>query len=91
VKRLGWHGRSIRPAQHYVIIELPIGWGGTEPHPTPDRHVLLGWHLQRDGKLGGNAVIRGWRLPADRGYVGKARVTEVTSGESVKPVMIRLA
>jgi len=30
-----------QPDQNYVIIELPVGWGDTEPHPTPGRHMLF--------------------------------------------------
>ncbi len=29
------HVPDAQAAQQYVAIELPVGWGGTEPHPTP--------------------------------------------------------
>jgi hypothetical protein len=35
------HVTDAQPASHYVVIELPVGWGGTEPHPTPGRHILF--------------------------------------------------
>jgi hypothetical protein len=66
------YAAQLQPAQHYVIIELPVGWGGTESHPTPGRHMLFCLAgLQRDGKFRGNAVVRGWRLSADGGYNGQ--------------------
>jgi quercetin dioxygenase-like cupin family protein len=35
------HVTDAQPAQHYVVIELPVGWGRTEPHPTPGRHMMF--------------------------------------------------
>jgi len=51
-----------QPAQHYVILELPVDWGGAQPHPTK---------ISRDSKFRRGAVICGWRLLADGGYVGQ--------------------
>jgi hypothetical protein len=67
------HVTDAQPAQHYVILELPVGWGGTEPHPTPGRHMMfcLAGEFPRDSKLPGNAIHRGWRLPAYGGHTGQ--------------------
>jgi quercetin dioxygenase-like cupin family protein len=35
------HVTDTQPAEHYVIVDLPVGWGGTEPHPTPGRHMMF--------------------------------------------------
>jgi hypothetical protein len=54
------HVTQAQPAQHYVIIELPVGWGGTEPTPNSGsaHDVLLGWQHSCNGKLRGVAVNR---------------------------------
>jgi len=68
-----------------------LGWHRYAPDTGTTYDVWLGWHLPRDGKFWGNAVIHGWRLLADGGTLGKGHITEVTSDSLVKTVMIRLA
>jgi hypothetical protein len=81
-----------QPAQHYVIIELPVGWGGAEPHPTPARHLLLclSGHFQvtaSSGETRSFATGDGLLLEDTS---GKGHTTVVTSNEPVRAVMIRL-
>ena len=81
------------PAQHFVVIELPTGWGGAEPHPTPARHLLL-------------CLSGSFKVTASSGEVrsftsgdallledtsGQGHRTEVTSAQPVRTVMIRLS
>jgi hypothetical protein len=35
------YGMDAQPAQHYLVLELPVDWGGTGPHPTPGRHMMF--------------------------------------------------
>ena len=82
-----------QPAQNYVIIELPVGWGGTEPHPTPGRHMLfmLSGSFRVKPSLGeARTFVAGDGLLMED-TSGKGHMTEVTSDGPVKAVMIRLA
>jgi quercetin dioxygenase-like cupin family protein len=82
-----------QPAQSYVIIEIPVGWGGTEPHPTPGRHMLfmLSGSFRVTPSLGeARAFVAGDSLLMED-TSGKGHMTEVTSDCPVKAVMIRLA
>jgi hypothetical protein len=81
-----------RPASRFVVIQLPVAWGGGEPHPTPSRHVLL--------CLSGSFQIRssdGETRSFSMGDAllmvdtkGKGHSTTVTSDKPVTAVMIRL-
>ena len=79
-------------ASSYVVIQLPIAWGGDEPHPSPTRQMLycLSGNFKvtaSDGETrsfaAGDAL-----LLAD--ISGKGHVTEVTGSVPVNCVMIRL-
>jgi hypothetical protein len=80
-------------AQHYVIIELPVGWGGTEPHPTPGRHMLfcLSGSFRVTSSLSETRTFTAGDILLMEDTSGKGHRTEVTSDAPVKAVMIRLA
>jgi len=82
-----------QPAQNYVIIELPVGWGGTEPHPTPGRHMLfmLSGSFRVKPSLGEARTFTAGDGILMEDTSGKGHMTKVTSGSPVKAVMIRLA
>ncbi len=81
-----------QPAQHYVIIDLPVGWGGTEPHPTPGRHMLfiLSGSFRVKPSLGEARTFAAGDGLLMEDTSGKGHMTEVTSDGPVKAVMIRL-
>ena len=83
---------DVQPAQNYIIIELPVGWGGTEPHPTPGRHMLfmLSGSFRVKPSLGeARTFVAGDGLLMED-TSGKGHMTKVTSDGPVKAVMIRL-
>ena len=82
-----------QPAQNYVIIELPVGWGGTEPHPTPGRHMLfmLSGSFRVKPSLGEARTFTAGDGLLMEDTSGKGHMTKVTSDGPVKAVMIRLA
>jgi hypothetical protein len=84
---------NARPAQNYVIIELPVGWGGTEPHPTPGRHMLfmLSGSFRVKPSSGETRTFSAGDGLLMEDTAGKGHITEVTSDRPVKAVMIRLA
>jgi quercetin dioxygenase-like cupin family protein len=86
------HVTEPRPAQHFVIIELPVGWGGTEPHPTPGRHMAfcLSGSFRMTTSSGETRLIQAGDCVLMEDTSGKGHVTEVTSDKPVKAVMIRL-
>jgi hypothetical protein len=87
------YAAQLQPAQHYVIIELPVGWGGTERHPTPGRHVLfcLAGTFSVTASSGETRSFAAGDCLLMEDTSGKGHVTEVTSNVLVKAVMIRLA
>jgi Cupin domain len=87
------YAAQIQPAQHYVIIELPVGWGGTEPHPTPGRHMLfcLAGEIRVTASSGETRSFAAGDCLLMEDTSGKGHITEVTSDVPVKAVMIRLA
>jgi hypothetical protein len=84
---------QVQPAQHYVIIELPIGWGGTEPHPTPGRHMMfcLAGEFRVTTSSGEKRTFAAGDCLLMEDTSGKGHITEVISDEPVKAVMVRLA
>jgi hypothetical protein len=87
------YAAQIQPAQHYVIIELPVGWGGTEPHPTPGRHMLfcLAGEIRVTASSGETRSFAAGDCLLMEDTSGKGHITKVTSDEPVRAVMIRLA
>jgi hypothetical protein len=87
------YAAQLQPAQHYVIIELPTGWGGTEPHPTPGRHIMfcLGGTFRVTASSGETRLFAAGDCLLMKDTSGKGHITEVTSDVPVKAVMIRLA
>ena len=79
-------------AAGFVVIQLPVAWGGDEPHPSPSRRMVycLSGSFRitaTDGETRsfgpGDAI-----LLADT--TGKGHATEVTSSVPVNCVMIAL-
>jgi Cupin domain len=87
------YAAQVQPAQHYVIIELPVGWGGTEPHPTPGRHMLfcLAGTFSVTASSGETRSFAAGDCLLMEDTSGKGHITEVTSDVPVRAVMIRLA
>jgi quercetin dioxygenase-like cupin family protein len=85
--------RTASAPQHYVVLELPVGRGGTEPHPTPGRHMLfcLAGRLSVTARSGETRSFAAGDCLLMEDTSGKGHVTEVTSDVPVKAVMIRLA
>lgn len=81
-----------RAATSFVLIQLPVAWGGDEPHPSPSRQMLycLSGSFKvtasdgdcREFKAGDGLLLEDTR--------GKGHVTEVTSANPVDCVMISL-
>jgi hypothetical protein len=82
-----------QPAQHYVILELPVDWGGAQPHPTPGRHILfcLAGRFRVTASSGETRSFAAGDCLLMEDTSGKGHVTEVISHRPVKVVMIRLA
>src|ERR1700730_2390446 len=75
------HVPDTRPAQHYVVIELPVGWGGTEPHPTPGRHMIfcLTGKFRATAGSGDTRSFAAGDCLLMEDTSGKGHITEVTS------------
>jgi hypothetical protein len=80
-------------AQQLVFIELPVGWGGTEPHPTPGRHMMfcLAGEFRVTASSGETRSFAAGDCLLMEDTSGKGHITEVTSHRPVKAVMIRLS
>jgi hypothetical protein len=77
-------------ASSFVLIQLPVAWGGDEPHPSPSRQMVycLSGSFKitvSDGEARSFQAGDGLLL-ADTN--GKGHVTEVTSSIPVNCVMI---
>jgi Cupin domain len=88
-----FHVTQFQSAQHYVIVELPVGWGGTEPHPTPGRHMMfcLDGEFRVTASSGEARSFAAGDCLLMEDTSGKGHITEVTSDVPVRAVMIRLA
>src|SRR5271169_5996010 len=79
-------------AQHFVMIELPVAWGGAEPHPTPARRFLLrlsgSFQITASSGETRSFGIGDTLLMEDT--FGRGHRTEFTSARPVRAVMIRL-
>jgi hypothetical protein len=81
-----------QPASHFVVIRLPVGWGGDEPHPTPGRFTLfcLEGSMRVTTSSGDvRSITAGTALLMEDTH-GKGHRTEVTSDGPVQAVMIKL-
>jgi quercetin dioxygenase-like cupin family protein len=86
------HVTDVRPAENFVIIDLPVGWGGTEPHPTPGKYIAfnLSGSFRMTASSGESRLIEPGDSVLMEDTSGKGHVTEVISDKPVKAVMIRL-
>lgn len=87
------YGTEAQSAQHYFILELPLDWGGTEPHPAPGRHmwVCLAGKFRVTTSSGEAQSFAAGDCLLMEDTSGKGHITEVTSHRPVKVIMIRLA
>jgi hypothetical protein len=80
------------PAESFVVADLPRGWGGAEPHPTPGRQLLF-CLSGRFRTIASNGEARefgpGDTVLFEDGH-GKGHSSEVLSEEPVRAVLIRL-
>lgn len=79
-------------AAYYVVIQLPVGWGGDRPHPTPGRHMLfcLAGSIRVQASDGETRSIGAGEALRMEDISGKGHRTNVTSDIPVTAVMIRL-
>ncbi len=87
-----FHVSQPRNASRFVVIELPVGWGGDEPHPSPGRQMLfcLSGSMRITASDGETRSVSAGDAVLLADTAGKGHVTIVTSDEPVKAVMIRL-
>jgi hypothetical protein len=80
-------------SSRFVLIELPIAWGGAEPHPTPGRYMMLclTGSLQFTSSDGASRSISAGEALLMTDTRGKGHATTVTSDKPVKAAMIYLA
>jgi len=83
---------ALADAAGYVVIELPVGWGGDNPHPTPARHMLfcLSGQLTVTASDGAACVLDPGEGLLMTDTSGRGHSSLVTSNEPVRAVMIRL-
>jgi hypothetical protein len=88
-----FHVSPEQAAAHYVIIQLPVGWGGDRPHPTPGRHMLfcLSGSIRVQASDGDARSIGAGDALRMEDISGKGHKTTVTSDIPVTAVMVRLA
>jgi len=79
-------------ASRFVVIELPIGWGGETPHPTPGRQMLfcLSGSFRVTSSDGDSRSVSTGEALLMTDTAGKGHATVVTSDILVTAVMIRL-
>jgi hypothetical protein len=84
---------AFQAAKGYVVIELPVGWGGQEPHPSPSRQMLfcLSGSFTVMASTGEARSFQAGDALLLEDTMGKGHVTEVTSTTPVTCVMIALA
>jgi hypothetical protein len=79
-------------ADSYLVVELPRGWGGKEPHPTPGR-IMMFCLAGRFRLTSSEGETRDFG-PGDgvllEDVTGKGHQSEVLSAEPVRCVLIRL-
>jgi hypothetical protein len=79
-------------ASRFVLIELPVAWGGGQPHPTPSRHMMFclsgSFKITASDGESREFSIGDALLMADTN--GKGHTTTVTSGQPATVLMIRL-
>lgn len=87
-----FHVTEAQPAQHFVVIELPVGWGGMKPHPAPGRHMYfcLSGRVRVTVSSGETRTFGAGDGVLLEDTTGKGHRTEVVSDEPVRAVMIRL-
>jgi hypothetical protein len=83
---------EVQTADRLVVIELPVDWGGDEPHPTPARHVLvcLSGQFKIETSDGDCRSFQAGDILFMEDVSGKGHRTWVTSTVSVRAIMIRL-
>ncbi len=88
-----FHVTELQPAQGYVVIDLAVGWGGTEPHPAPARHMvfILSGSLRVTASTGETRSFAAGEGVLLEDTSGKGHITEVILATPARAVMIRLA
>ncbi len=79
-------------ASQFVVIQLPVAWGGGTPHPTPGRQMLfcLSASIQVSSSDGHSRSLSTGEALLMTDTTGKGHATAVTSDTAVTAVMIRL-
>ncbi|MFZ4809431.1 MAG: hypothetical protein ACOYLQ_19420 [Hyphomicrobiaceae bacterium] len=80
-------------ASSFVLIQLPVAWGGDEPHPSPSRQMLycLSGSFMVTASDGDARSFQAGDALLLEDTNGKGHVTEVTSSTPVNCVMILLS
>jgi hypothetical protein len=83
---------AFHPATGYVLIELPVGWGGEKPHPSPGRQLLvcMSGSFRVTASTGEARSFGAGDILLLEDTAGKGHVTEVTSSTPVTCLMIAL-
>ena len=79
-------------ASRFVVVQLPVAWGGGTPHPTPGRQMLfcLSGSFQVTSSDGDSRPVSTGEALLMTDTTGKGHSTAVTSDIPVTAVMIRL-
>ncbi|MCB1543003.1 MAG: hypothetical protein KDJ30_01475 [Rhodoblastus sp.] len=83
---------SFQAASGFVVIQLPVGWGGDKPHPTPGRQLLccLSGRFRVTASDGQSRDFQTGDALLLEDTSGSGHVTTVTSSVPVNCTMIAL-
>lgn len=86
------YATEAQAASRFVVIQLPVGWGGGKPHPTPGRQMLfcLSGSFRVTSSDGESRSVSTGEALLMTDTSGKGHSTVVTSDKPVTAVMIRL-
>jgi len=86
------YATEAQTASRFVVIQLPIAWGGGTPHPTPGRQMLfcLSGSFRVTSSDGESRSVSSGEALLMTDTTGKGHSTAVTSDIPVTAVMIQL-
>jgi hypothetical protein len=86
------YATEAKAASRFVVIQLPIAWGGGAPHPTPGRQMLfcLSGSFRITSSDGESRSVSTGDALTMTDTTGKGHSTVVTSATPVTAVMIHL-
>ena len=86
------YATAAQSASRFVVVQLPVAWGGETPHPTPGRQMLfcLSGSFRVTSSDGDSRSVSSGEALLMTDTTGKGHATAVTSDVPVTAVMIRL-